>query len=127
MYSGGEADTVFHPSPLLKKVSFVDTPGLESIFREHEETTRKFLHRSDAVMLIMLATQVMTARNVEYLQLLQEYGKKVVILINQVDLLTPDESDTVLQYVLDRLFSKQPSVIYKYDFILATQVSNQSA
>ncbi len=102
MYSGGEADTVFHPSPLLKRVSFVDTPGLESVFREHEETTRKFLHRSDAVMLIMLATQAMTARNVEYLQLLQEYGKKVVIVINQVDLLTSEESDAVLQYVQEQ-------------------------
>ncbi|MEL7234286.1 MAG: dynamin family protein, partial [Chloroflexota bacterium] len=26
MASGGDVDTVFHPSPLLKKVSFVDTP-----------------------------------------------------------------------------------------------------
>ena len=25
--------SVFYPSPLLRKVSFVDTPGLESVFR----------------------------------------------------------------------------------------------
>jgi GTP-binding protein EngB required for normal cell division len=102
MDSGGEVDTVFYPNPLLKKVSFVDTPGLESVFQKHEETTRKFLHRSDVVMLVMLATQAMTSRNLEYIQTLREYGKKVIILINQADLLTPEEADTVRNYVIDQ-------------------------
>jgi ribosome biogenesis GTPase A/ribosomal protein S9 len=102
MESGGDVDTVFHPSSLLKKVSFVDTPGLESIFQKHEETTRKFLHRSDVVVLVMLATQAMTQSNIEYLQQLREFGKKVLIVINQADLLTADEQDAVRQYVLDQ-------------------------
>lgn len=100
--SGGEVDTVFYPSSLLKRVSFVDTPGLESVFQKHEETTRKFLHRSDVVLLVMLATQAMTSRNVEYLQTLREYGKKVIIIINQTDLLTEDEATTVRNYVLEQ-------------------------
>src|SRR5690606_11571302 len=83
-----------------KKVSFVDTPGLESVFQKHEETTRNFLHRADVVFLVMLATQAMTARNLEYLQRLKEYGTKVIILINQIDLLTPEEAATVHEYVL---------------------------
>lgn len=102
MDSGGEVDTVFYPNPLLKKVSFVDTPGLESVFQKHEETTRNFLHRSDVVMLVMLATQAMTSRNLEYIQTLREYGKKVIILINQADLLTPEEAETVRNYVTDQ-------------------------
>lgn len=102
MDSGGEVDTVFYPNPLLRKVSFVDTPGLESVFQKHEETTRKFLHRSDVVLLVMLATQAMTSRNLEYIQTLREYGKKVIILINQADLLTPEEAETVRTYVTDQ-------------------------
>jgi GTP-binding protein EngB required for normal cell division len=102
MDSGGEVDTVFYPNPLLKKVSFVDTPGLESVFQKHEETTGKFLHRSDVVMLVMLATQAMTSRNLKYIQTLREYGKKVIILINQADLLTPEEAETVRNYVTDQ-------------------------
>src|SRR5690606_14234072 len=98
----GDVDTVFHPSPLLKKVSFVDTPGLESIFKEHEETTRKFLHRSDTVLLVMLATQAMTQRNLEYLRMLREYGKHIIVIINQADLLTPEEAETVRNYVLEQ-------------------------
>jgi ribosome biogenesis GTPase A len=98
----GEVDTVFHPSELLKKVSFVDTPGLESVFRDHEETTRRFLHRSDSVILVMLATQAMTQRNLDYLRILKEYGKNVIVIINQADLLTPEEAEKVRQYVIDQ-------------------------
>jgi small GTP-binding protein len=106
MSSGGEADTVFYPSPLLQKVSLVDTPGLESVFQKHEETTRKFLHRADVVLLVMLATQAMTARNMEYLQTLKEYGKKVILVINQADLLTPEEAESVREYVLEQSQSR---------------------
>jgi small GTP-binding protein len=99
MDSAGEVDTVFYPSPLLKKVSFVDTPGLESVFQKHEETTRKFLHRSDVVILVMLATQAMTQRNLDYMQELRAYGKKVIIVINQADLLSAEDRDKVYEYV----------------------------
>lgn len=98
----GEVDTVFYPSPLLQKVSFVDTPGLESIFQKHEDITRRFLHRSDTVLLVMLATQAMTQRNVEYLKMLKDYGKNVIIVLNQVDLLAPEDIEKVQEYVRDQ-------------------------
>lgn len=101
MSSGGEADTVFYPAEILKRISLVDTPGLESVFERHEDTTRKFLHRADAVLLVMLATQAMTASNLEYLKKLREYGKKIIILINQADLLSPEQRETVRKYVAD--------------------------
>lgn len=101
-----EADTVFYPAPLLQKVSLVDTPGLESIFQKHEQTTRRFLHRSDVVLMVMLATQAMTASNLEYLQQLKEYGKKVILVINQTDLLSSEEMQTVRDYVMEQSHSR---------------------
>jgi len=98
----GEVETVFYPSPLLHKVSFVDTPGLESVFKKHEDITRRFLHRSDTVLLVMLATQAMTQRNLDYLQFLKDYGKNVILILNQIDLLSSDELETVRNYVLDQ-------------------------
>lgn len=111
--SGGEVDTVFYNSPLLKKVSLVDTPGLESVFQKHEEITRKFLHRADVVLMVMLATQAMTAGNLEYLKKLREYGKKVILVINQADLLSPEEAASVKQYVADQsksVFGFEPEI-----------------
>ncbi len=106
MSSGGDVDTVFHPSPLLKKVSFVDTPGMESIFREHENTTQNFLHRSDTVFMVMPATQAMSARNMETLQILKQYGKTIIILVNQVDLLEEEEVASLREYVQEQSQSK---------------------
>ncbi|MDX2140333.1 MAG: dynamin family protein [Chloroflexota bacterium] len=102
----GEYDTLFHPAPLLQKVSFVDTPGLESVFQKHEDTTRKFLHRADVVLLVMLATQAMTMHTLDYLRTLQEYGKTVILVLNQSDLISEDEGKTVRDYVIEQIHSQ---------------------
>lgn len=60
----GDVDTVFYPSPLLQKVSFVDTPGLRSIFREHEEIAALF-RSNTPLLLVMMATQAMTQHNLD--------------------------------------------------------------
>ncbi len=97
--ASGDADTIFHPSHLLDQVSLVDTPGLDSIFKGHDETTRHFLHRADLVMLVMLATQAMSQSNLDYLSALRDYGKRIVLVVNQIDLLDPDEQVTLKAFV----------------------------
>lgn len=98
----GDIETIFHPSPLLENLSLVDTPGLESVFKTHDEVTRRFLHRADVVLLVMIATQVLTASNLEYLQQLRSYGKRVVMVVNQVDVLNPEEREQVREFVLEQ-------------------------
>lgn len=98
----GETDTLMYPAPILQKVSLVDTPGLESVFQTHESITRRFLHRADAVFYVMLATQAMSAGSLQSLQTLRDYGKKIILLVNQSDLLTAVESDTVRDYVTEQ-------------------------
>lgn len=113
MESGGEVDTVFYPSPLLKKVSLVDTPGLESVFKSHEQTTRNFLHRADVVLLVMMATQAMTASNLETMQMFKDFGKKVIIVVNQCDLLEDSERQEIEEFIRSESKSKlgvQPDV-----------------
>jgi small GTP-binding protein len=98
----GDVETVFFPSPLLEQVSLVDTPGLDSVFRAHDETTKRFLHRADLVLMVMLATQAMSASNAEYLSSLRAYGKRVIVVVNQVDTLDPDERATLKDFVAER-------------------------
>jgi putative ribosome biogenesis GTPase RsgA len=98
----GDIETVFHPSPLLENLSLVDTPGLESVFRTHDQVTRRFLHRADVVLLVMIATQVLTASNLEYLQELKTYGKRVIIVVNQMDVLETTEAEQVHDFVLEQ-------------------------
>src|SRR5260221_3048986 len=98
----GEVETVFDPSPLLERVSLVDTPGLESVFKQHDEVTQRFLHRADMVLLVMPATQAMSAKNVEYMQSLRTYGKRVIIVVNQTDALDADEQKTLKDFVAEQ-------------------------
>ncbi len=95
-------ETIFHPAPLLEQISLVDTPGLESVFAQHSERTEAFLHRGDLIALVMLATQAMTARNAEYLEALRDYGKRVLVVINQVDLLEAGQAETVRAFVREQ-------------------------
>jgi translation elongation factor EF-G len=50
----------------------------------------------------MLATQAITARNLDYLRMLQEYGKTVILIVNQVDVLSAEEIASVKQYVTEQ-------------------------
>ena len=98
----GDVQTLMAPAPVLKTVSLVDTPGLESVFKTHEEQTRKFLHRSDAVLLVMLATQAMTAHTTDYLATLKAYGKRVIIVLNQADLIAESDLPALKAYVSEQ-------------------------
>jgi small GTP-binding protein len=98
----GDVETVFFASPLLEQVSLVDTPGLDSIFKAHDETTNHFLHRADLVLMVMLATQAMSASNAEYLSSLRAYGKRVIVVVNQVDTLDPGERATLKDFIAER-------------------------
>jgi small GTP-binding protein len=98
----GDVETIFHPSPLLENLSLVDTPGLESVFRTHDEVTRRFLHRADVVLLVMMATQVLTASNMEAFQQLKSFGKRVIVVVNQIDVLEEAERSQVCDFVIDQ-------------------------
>ncbi len=98
----GDVETIFHPSPLLENLSLVDTPGLESVFRTHDEVTRRFLHRADVVLLVMIATQVLTASNMEAFQQLKAFGKRVIVVVNQVDVLEENERSQVRDFVIEQ-------------------------
>ncbi len=98
----GDISTVFYPAELLERLSLVDTPGLESVFKEHDDLTQRFLHRADIVLLVMIATQVLTAGNLEFMQHLKEYGKRLIIVVNQTDLLEPQDQATVEDFVREQ-------------------------
>ncbi|MFC1959093.1 dynamin family protein [Chloroflexota bacterium] len=97
-----EQAAVFYPAEFLKAFSLVDTPGLESVFTQHSDRTDAFLHRCDWVVLVMLATQALSASNVAYLETLKGYGKRVVVVVNQVDLLDDSQRDIVQNFVQEQ-------------------------
>ena len=104
-----------HPSRLLDNMQIVDTPGTNAVFREHEAIARQFIHRSDFVLFVMSATHAFAETDRVYLELIREYGPKVVILLNQIDLLPNEvQIDQVRDFVNEqcqRLFGFIPPIL----------------
>jgi small GTP-binding protein len=82
----------FYPNEFLREVSIVDTPGTNAIIREHEELSRGFVPRSDLVLFITSADRPLSESERGYLELIRDWGKKILIIVNKVDLLRDEES-----------------------------------
>lgn len=88
-----------HPNTLAPGVALVDTPGTGSVFKRHEDTAKSFLHRADLVIFVLSAKRALAETERLYLDLARNYGKKIILVINQVDLLKPGEQDEVKRFV----------------------------
>ena len=89
-----------HPAELLREINIVDTPGTNAIIRRHEELTRDFVPRSDLVLFVTSADRPFTESERGFLEQIREWGKKIVFIINKIDILTrPEEREEVIRYV----------------------------
>jgi small GTP-binding protein len=75
------------PAPLLREIHIVDTPGTNAIIREHEAITAEFVPRSDLVLFVTSADRPFTETERAFLEQVRGWGKKVVVVINKVDIL----------------------------------------
>ncbi len=88
-----------HPNTGAPGVSLVDTPGTGSVFQKHEKTAKAFLHRSDLVIFVISAKRALAETERLYLELARDYGKKIILVVNQIDLLNPPERQEVRRFV----------------------------
>ena len=79
-------------APFLKEISIVDTPGTNAIIREHEEITSLFVPRSDLILFVTSADRPFTESERLFLEQIQSWGKKVVLVINKIDILQNDKA-----------------------------------
>ncbi len=79
------------PVALLSELSIVDTPGTNAIIREHETITSRFVPRADLVLFITSADRPFTESERAFLGHIREWGKKVVFIINKIDILQDEQ------------------------------------
>jgi small GTP-binding protein len=90
------------PVPMLREIHIVDTPGTNAIIREHEAITADFVPRSDLVLFVTSADRPFTETERAFLEQVRGWGKKVVVVINKVDILEdPREVEAVTSFVSD--------------------------
>jgi small GTP-binding protein len=83
----GGIEVIEAPVDLLREIELVDTPGTNAIEREHEALTAEFVPRSDFVLFVTSADRPFTESERAFLARLREWGKKVVVVLNKVDIL----------------------------------------
>ena len=104
---------IFYPAAVLREINVVDTPGTNAVIRRHEELTRDFIPRSDLVLFVTSADRPFTESERTFLEQIREWGKKVVVVINKIDILQQAEADQVVSFVRENagpLLGREPEV-----------------
>jgi small GTP-binding protein len=102
------------PVDLLREIHIVDTPGTNAVIREHEAITAQFVPRSDLVLFVTSADRPFTESERQFLDAVREWGKKILVVINKVDLFeTPAQLEEVRSFVAreaGRLLGSEPEI-----------------
>lgn len=92
--------TLTAPVELLAELNIVDTPGTNAIIRHHETITQQFVPRSDLVLFVTSADRPFTESERAFLEKIRDWGKKVLIVLNKIDLLqSKEEIDQVVTFI----------------------------
>ncbi len=95
-------ERIASPVELLRDIHIVDTPGTNAVLREHEAITRDFVPRSDMVLFVTSADRPFTESERGFLEGIRDWGKKVVVVINKIDILdSPDDAERVRAFVAE--------------------------
>ncbi len=110
-----EYQHVLHlPNEMLTEISIVDTPGTNAIIRSHEIITNKFVPRSDLVLFITSVDRPFTESERAFLEKIRDWGKKVVIVLNKIDILEDQsELDQIVKFVRENamlLLGAEPEI-----------------
>jgi small GTP-binding protein len=88
------------PVELLAELNIVDTPGTNAINRQHEAITQQFVPRSDLVLFVTSADRPFTESERAFLEKIRDWGKKVVIVLNKIDLFqSAEEQNQVVAFI----------------------------
>lgn len=100
------------PAEMLREIHIVDTPGTNAVLRQHEVIAREFVPRSDLVLFITSADRPFTESERAFLESIRQWGKKVIIVINKVDILgnmgAAEEVRTFVRDQVKRLLDFEP-------------------
>ncbi len=80
-----------YPANVLRQITIVDTPGTNAVIRRHEELTQGFIPRADLVLFTTSADRPFTESERAFMEVIKEWGKKIVLVMNKADILESDE------------------------------------
>lgn len=92
------------PAEILRRgFYFVDTPGLGSVIAENTLTTEAFLPEADAFIMVTSYESPLSEEELRFFRTASVSGRRIFVVLNKHDTVSPDQRDTVFGFVRDRL------------------------
>ena len=90
------------PIPFLRDFNVVDTPGTNTMVKEHQMVADDFMPRADVVLFVFSVANPWTQSNWEFLDFLQKtWLRNVSFVLQQIDLREPTEIDVIHRHLQD--------------------------
>lgn len=114
-YGAGDRDIVVvnYPVEWLRDINIVDTPGTNAVIRKHEEITSEFVPRADLILFVTSADRPFTESERQFITRIRDWGKKVVFVVNKIDIHEAADVEHVLGFVKEnaqQLLGRNPIV-----------------
>ncbi len=81
------------PIEALRRINLVDTPGLNSGIKIHQEITENFIKHSDIILWVFRAEYLAKKTEIGLMDFVKKYSNKIIGIINHMDRLDPEEDD----------------------------------
>lgn len=92
---------IYLPEAILREIAIVDTPGTNTIIAHHQEITERFIPASDLIVFVFEAKNPYRQSAWEFFDYIHsEWRRKVIFVLQQADLLPPEDLAINLQGVL---------------------------
>lgn len=108
-----DLEVITAPVEWLRDLNIVDTPGTNAVIQRHQEITEEFVPRSDLVLFVTSADRPFSESERLFMDRIRAWGKKVVIVVNKVDLLQDEDIPRVRSFVAEnamKLLGVEPQI-----------------
>lgn len=97
-------ERILLPHGILKHIAVVDTPGTNSIVREHQRITEGYIPQSDLVLFVFFAKNPYTGSAWDFLRYIKnDWQRSLLFVLQQTDLLEAEELERTLGLVTQQL------------------------
>lgn len=90
---------------ITMQMDIVDTPGTNSIFREHQEIVESYIKLADFIIFLTSTERPLSESEVMFLKMIRgKWDRKLIVCINKIDLVNDDDLIKIKEYVRDNLW-----------------------
>jgi len=98
---------ITQPVEILKDIAIVDTPGTNTIVDHHQEITEKFIPASDLIVFVFESKNPYRQSAWDFFDFIKdEWKKKIIFILQQKDLMQPDDLVTNINGVREYALQK---------------------